>query len=727
MSMHLAEDLIHPTPSTPLPTRRQFVATAAGGLMLGFFLPGKFAAQTLSTAAATSQTRLNAFLLIGADNTITLRFGGCELGQGAMSGFAQILAEELVVNWSKVKVITAEPSSVSYITGGSSAIKNNYLPLRQAGAAARAMLLRAAAQTWAVTPSTLTVTDGVVIHSPTNRKLTYGALANLAATLTPPASPAFITDANLRVIGKALPRLDIPSKVNGSAIYGIDVRIPNMVYASIKHCPQFGGTVASMPRSNNGRGNGSGSGTVYVNLGNAVAAVVASDTHSAIEAARGANVTWNIPASAANLDSSVFDTEAANIMAHGPAVNAETVGSVGTWLSASTKTLDATYSFPYLAHACMEVLNCTVDLTATACEIWAPTQAAAWVQATASSLTGLPLGSITVHTTLLGGGLGRKIEQDYIAQAVKVAMAIKKPVKLTWSREEDFGNDMYRPMTLSYVKAGLDGKGNILSWQNRVVSPSILAQKGYIAAGEEDGQATEGATALPYSMTSRVVEYAAHPSPIPIGFWRSVGNSYNAFVVESFIDELAHAEGADPYQFRRNLLINNPRFLAVLDAAAELGNWNSPAPRGHSRGIAIAEAFGTVVAEVIEISNASATSLRLVSVALAVDCGRVINPDSVKAQMEGGILHGLSAALWGHVTFSNGTASVKNFSNYRMLRMSEVPTINVAIINSTDAPSGAGEPAVPPAGPAMANAYFKATGTRIRTLPFFPAQSRMGD
>ena len=723
MSMHLAEDRAPSTPMAVRPTRRQFVATAAGGFMLHFCLPGKFAAQSLSAAAST-QTQMNSFLLIGADNTITVRFGGCELGQGAMSGFAQILAEELVVDWSAIKVTTALPSNISYITGGSSAIKNNYLPLREAGAAARQMLLEAAAQMWKVPVGTLSVSSGVVTHKATRRSLTYGALANRAAMLTPPSSPTLIADADLRLLGTAVPRLDIPSKVNGSAIYGIDVRIPNMVYASVKHCPQFGGTVASMPHSGS---HGNGNGTVYVNLGNAIAAVVSSDTHTAIEAARSAAVTWNIPSSAANLDSSVFDTESAEVMAKGPVLNAETVGNPGTWLAASSRTLDATYSFPYLAHACMEVLNCTVNLTANSCEIWAPTQAAAWVQATAATLTGLPPSNIVVHTTLLGGGLGRKIEQDYIAQAVKVAMAVKKPVKLTWSREEDFGNDRYRPLALSYVKAGLDGKGNILSWHNRIVSPSILAQKGFISAGEEDGQATEGATGLPYAMTSRQVDYGAHPSPIPIGFWRSVGNSYNAFVVESFIDELAHLEGADPYQYRRNLLINNPRFLAVLDAAAELGEWTSPPPRGHSRGIAIAEAFGTVVAEVIEISSATATSVRLVSVSLAVDCGRVINPDSVKAQMEGGILHGLSAALWGHVTFNNGTASVSNFNKYRMLRMGEVPAINVAIIPSTNPPTGAGEPAVPPAGPALANAYFKATGTRVRTLPFFPTQSRMSD
>jgi len=370
-------------------------------------------------------------------------------------------------------------------------------------------------------------------------------------------------------------------------------------------------------------------------------------------------------------------------------LQSEAVGDTTTGMAQATQTLTATYSFPYLAHACMEVLNCTVNLTSTSCQIWAPTQVASWVQSTAQALTGLPLTSITVYTTLLGGGLGRKLELDFITQAIQVAMAINKPVKLTWPREEDFGNDMYRPMAVSRVIGGIDSSNNIAAWENRIVTPSILAQRGWISAGAEDGQATEGATGLPYAMTSRLVEFGAHPSPVPIGFWRSVGLSFNAFVVESFIDEIAHSLNLDPYAYRRTLLANNPRFLAVLDAAATLGGWSSTLPTGHARGIAIAETFGTVVAEVVEISNATTTSVKVLSVACAIDCGRVINPDSVKAQMEGGIVHGLGAALWGHVTFSNGTASVRNFDNYRLVRMADMPQVTVQILNNTNAPTGA--------------------------------------
>ena len=723
----LVKDSTQETAGGIRPSRRQFIVSAAGGFMLQFCLPG--VSRFAEALGAPAPTQLNSYIQINPDSSVTILFGGCELGQGAMSGLAQIAAEELMVQWSKVTTLTVAPGAISYITGGSSAIRDNYLPVRQAGAAVRMMLMQAAANQWHVPVSSCSASNGVVTNTLTKQTLSYGALASAAALLTPPANPTLIPDSQLRLIGQSVQRLDLAPKVNGGAMYGIDVRIPNMVYAVVKHCPSLGGTLASTPAARNG--------ITYVGLGNAVAAVGAT-TWDAMNAlgeggddgggdGGGGGIRWTIPPSAANVSSTIFATEAASIMSNGPVLQSELVGNPTVSMAKATNTLNATYTFPYLAHACMEVLNCTVSLGPTSCEIWAPTQAASWVQSTAQALTGLPLSSIVVHTTLLGGGLGRKIEQDYIAQAVQVAMAIKKPVKLTWPREEDFGNDLYRPMAVARVIGGTDHAGNIAGWENRIITPSILAQRGWIAAGAEDGQATEGATGLPYAMTSRLVEYGAHPSPVPIGFWRSVGLSFNTFVVESFIDEIAHSLNLDPYAYRRMLLANNPRFLAVLDAAATLGGWNSALPSGHARGIAIAETFGTVVAQVVEISNATATSVKVLSVACAVDCGRVINPDSVTAQMEGGIVHGLGAAQWGQVTFSNGAASVKNFNNYRLVRMADMPQVTVQILSNTNAPTGAGEPGVPPIGPALANAYFRLTGTRMRTLPFFPTQSKMGD
>ncbi|HEY0786375.1 MAG TPA: molybdopterin cofactor-binding domain-containing protein [Acidobacteriaceae bacterium] len=717
MSIEMTEEAVPVGQPTGV-TRRQFIVTGTSGFMLQFCLPG--VSRAAAALGAPAPVKMNSYIVIHANSTATIYFGGCELGQGAMSGLAQLAAEELMLDWSQVVTQTVLPDSISYITGGSSAIRTNYLPVRQAGAAVRTMLIEAAAARWKVPVAQCTASNGEVTDTVSKRILSYGNLAAAAAKLSPPSKPFLVADAKLRLIGKSMPRLDLPDKVNGRAIYGIDVRVPNMLYAAVKHCPSLGGTLASTP------GNPGGGVVAVVPLGNAVA-MVAGTTWDAMSAFDEMEISWNIPASSKAIDSTVFSTEATTIMAQGPVVPAEVIGNAASAMAGAAKVHDATYSFPYLAHACMEVLNCTVSITAAGCEIWAPTQAAAWVQGTAAALTGLPLSKITVHTTLMGGGLGRKIEQDYIAQAVKVAMAVKAPVKLMWPREEDFGKDMYRPMVLSHVKAGLDAYHRVVAWENRIVSPSIQAQRGWISAGSEDGQSTEGATSLPYAMATRLVQYGAHPSPVPIGFWRSVGHSYNAFVVETFIDELAMIAGVDPYTYRRGLLINNERYLAVLDAAATLGDYTSPVPSGHARGIAIAEAFGTVVAEVVEIANATSTSVDVLTVACAVDCGRVINPDSVTAQMQGGIVHGLSAALWGHITFANGVASVSNFDNYRLVRMPEMPAVSVHLLPSTNPPTGAGEPGVPPLAPALANAYFKLTGQRVRSLPFFPTQSTMGD
>ncbi len=385
-----------------------------------------------------------------------------------------------------------------------------------------------------------------------------------------------------------------------------------------------------------------------------------------------------------------------------------------------------TYSLPYLARACMEVLNCAASVTATACEIWAPTQAPASVLDTAMSLTKLPASSITVHPTLMGGGLGRKFEQDYITQAIRASMAQGKPVKRTWMREEDFTHDQCRPMALSRVRVGLDAAGNITAWHNRQVSPSILAQRGVPLGATGNSQATEGMTALAYRFGSRLIEYAPHTATVPVGFWRSVGHSINAFAVESAIDEAAFATNTDPLTLRQRLLTGDARSLAVLNAAAALGGWGMALPAGHARGIAFTAAFGSITAEVAEISQPVAGSIKVHKVACAIDCGAAINPNSIEAQMQGGIFHGLSAALWGQITFKAGRASVRNFNNYRVLLMSEAPVISVQILQSGAAMGGAGEPGVPPIAPAVANAYARLTGQRVRSLPFFPGATMGG-
>lgn len=698
--------------------RRQFLA-ATGGLLLAFTLNDSGRA---ALAGGTPPTTINGWIRIGTDESITVLIGSAEMGQGAYSGLAQIAAEELMVDWSRVSAAPVDAGR-AWITGGSTSVRDHFQPMRIAGATAREMLIAAAAQTWGVPTTHCRAVKGTVVNTATNAVLTYGKLAPLAAKMPVPSNPPLVPSNAFQLIGKPVPRVDLPSKTDGSAIYGIDVTLPNMLFAVIQHCPVLGGTVNGKPQVPQGA-------VAVVPLGNAVA-VVANNTWQALQAADQLQVDWNIPSNAQSIDSALFLTQAQQLMVSGTPVTAEQQGDVASALRKAAHRVDATYTLPYLAHACMEVLNCTVHLTTTSCEIWAPTQASSWVLGTAVALTGLKPAQIQVHPTLLGGGLGRKIEQDYIAQAIGVAKAVGKPVKLMWSREEDMANDQYRPMALVNIKVGLDAAGNITGWWNRIVSPSILGQRGWIPPTANDGQATEGATSLPYGFGSRWIEYVRHPSPVPVGFWRSVGNSINCFAVESALDEAALATGVDPLVLRQRLLAKSqdplaPRSLAVLNAAAALGGWSAPLAAGHARGLALTSSFGSIVAEVAEISQPVAGSITVHKVACVIDCGTAINPDSVEAQMQSGIFHGLSAALWGQVTFTGGQASARNFSNYRVLIMKEAPLISTQIIQSGAPLGGVGEPGVPPIAPAIVNAYARLTGKRVRTLPLFPGAGMGG-
>ena len=730
--MALQNEAINTTEKKSQLGRREFLVSSAGGLSLGFFLPGFSRLNEIEAEppSAVDGTQVNAWIKIGADETITVTVGAAEMGQGSMSSLPQIVAEELMVDYANVRALQA-PASQAYVTAGSGTVRNQYLPLRRAGAAARELLIQAAINLNGGVRTDYSVTNGVVTNTKTNISVSYGQLAPVAALLPVPAIsatwPPLVPDNEFKLIGKALPRLDIPSKTNGSAVFGLDVRVPGMVYAVIKHCPSFGGTLAKLPAKPSGAiavvatsviaASARGS-EVAGNL-NAVA-VVANNTWDAWQMAKQLRVSWNIPATSAGIDSSAFQAQAQTLMQNGAPYIAEKVGDAATAMTGSTRMIDVTYSLPYVAHACMEVLNCTVNLTPTSCEVWAPTQGAGIVVNTVIAVTGLAASQITVHTTYLGGGLGRKIEQDYVAQAVQIAKAVGKPVKLMWPREEDFTRDQYRPMALIRGQAGLDNSGNIVSWSYRNVSPSILSQRGRVLPPTGDSQATEAATLLPYNFGARLTEYVVHPSPVPIGFWRSVGASLNTFAVESMIDELAKFTGEDPYLFRRNRL-TDPRWIAVLDAAAQLGGWATPVPSGRARGIAISKAFNSIVAEVFEISQTTG-GIKIHKVACAIDCGRPVNPDSIKAQMQGGIVHGINATLWGQQTFNAGAAVSKNFNRNRMMRLNEMPVISVAIMPpNPDVPiGGIGEPAVPTVAPALANAYAKLTGQRIRTLPFFP-------
>jgi isoquinoline 1-oxidoreductase beta subunit len=747
-------------------SRRGFLSFAVNGLALAFVMP--IVGRIGNLEAATTPTDLaNAYIHIGTDGTITLAFGGAEMGQGSMSGLPQILAEELMVDWEQILVQQwlFDPL-VSYLTGGSSAVSGRFTTLLKAGAAARELLIAAAMlKTGDPTRSRYRAESAQVFYSGgpspsaswVYADLAVGAASAAAKSLLPAGDPPLLADPlNYRLIGQPVQRVDIPAKVDGSAKYGIDVWFPDMKFAAIKHCPIIGGKLlaANIPpkpaaalalvpcTASDTRGK------VVAGTTNAVA-VVATNSWLAFKLANSLSVKWTLPTATSDVDSNGILSLANSLMATGSAILAEPAPpatspptppyaagpyetSVGLDLG-TTPTVVAKYTLPYLAHATMEVPNCTVKITfsgstPTFCEIWAPTQAAGWVVNSATTLTKLPSSAIVVHTTFLGGGLGRKIEQDYIWQAIQVALAVKAPVKVTWRREEDLQHDQYRPFALANVAATLSG-GKIKAWSYRTVSQSILGQRGWLGPGFVDSQAVEGAVHLAYDLGNHLVEWVPLTAGIPVGFWRSVGSSINAFAVESTMDELAKAAGKDPFKFRYDHLTSSAaqRMYSVLGAADLMSSsWRKALPAGRAWGVAIAESFGTVVCEVVEISQPAAGSLRVHRVDCVVDCGTVINPDSVEAQMQGGILHALNATLWGESTFTAGKANQSNFNRYRVMRLSEMPVVKVQILDSTRPPSGVGEPAVPPLAPALANAYARLTGNRVYKLPFFPGATMGG-
>lgn len=727
--------------------RRAFIG-AGTGLVLGLSLSARDA------EAATSA--VNSWLQIGSDDSIILTIGASDMGQGAASGLAQILCEDLMVDPARVRLQQGMPSLVSPApvgasinTVGSGVTRNNYWRMRDAGAAAREMLVAAAMQRLGDgSRANFSVRNGVVTHAPTGSTLSYGQLAADAARLPVPTGAALVPDAQLSCIGKSLPRQDIPFKVDGSAVYGLDVRVPGMVYAVIRHCPTLGGTLAATPAKPSGAlalvptqvVAGTARGLEAVGHVNAFA-VVGTNTWDAWQAARRVSPKWNLPANVASLNSAQFLADAQALMDSATPYQPGAANPPGTLYTVERSTADATtalagaatrlearYSLPYVAHACMEVLNCTVDYVAgQRCEIWAPTQSAKSALQLAMTLTGLGADRITLHTTYLGGGLGRKAELDFISQAIQVAMALQKPVKLMWPREEDFTHDQYRPMALVRVRAGLDANRQIAAWTYRNVSPSILGQRGVVLGPTGDSQGYEASQALPYRFGARLTEWVSHTSPIPVGFWRSVGASINTFAVESMIDELALAAGQDPLQFRRAQL-SDPRWIAVLEAAANAAGWGNASPKGTARGIAIGTAFNSIVAQVVEVASSGGSSPgpRVTRVWLAIDCYRPVNPASIEAQMIGGIVHGLNAALYGRQTFVNGAAQSRNFNSSRMMRLREMPQVSVTIMpaptvsDRSQALGGVGELGVPTLAPALANAWARLTGQRVRSLPFFP-------
>jgi isoquinoline 1-oxidoreductase beta subunit len=716
-------------------TRRTWLKTSAaagGGLVIGVYLPG---ASRIAEAAA-GPTQLNAFVKIGTDGKVTFVTGTSEMGQGSHNALAMMIAEELEVDFKNMHIeqggvdpAFGNPRWAGFkarggfqYTTGSSAVRNVGVRVRYAGAAARFMLISAGAERMQVLRSECVADNGFVVHKPSGRKVSYGAIANDAAKMTAPDEPVLKQPSEFKIIGKRTPRHDTPPKVSGKAVFGIDVKVPNMLTATVVHCPVFGGKVASFDASRTKAVTGVRQ-VVQISSG---IAVVADHFWAAKKGADALKITWD-EGPYANLSSADI-RRTFTALAKQPGKVRRNDGDANKALEQAPRKIEAVYEVPFLDPACMEPMNATAHWKGDSVEVWAPTQAQSNNQQGIMDLTGLPREKITLHTTYLGGGFGRRAYNDFVLEAVETSKAVGKPVKVIWTRAEDMQHSMYRPSTYNVLTAALAPDGMPLAWKHHIVGPSILSYLPSINHLLRDGMdATSVAGAadvFPYAIPNVFVDYVLHNPGVPVGFWRSVGNSQNGYIMESFIDELAHAAGKDPYQYRRQLLAKHPRFISVLDLAADKAGWGKPAPAGVHRGIATAYSYGSHVAQVAEVSVAKDGKVKVHRVVCAVDPGWVVNPDTFTAQMEGGILYGLSGALFGEITIKNGRVEQSNFHDYPLPRITDMPKIEVYFLKGEGEQGGAGEPGVPAAAPAVVNAIFAATGKRIRKLPIKPEMLR---
>jgi isoquinoline 1-oxidoreductase beta subunit len=712
-------------------------AAAGGGLLLSISLP---APGTNAEAVNLNTFAPNAFVRIARDGQVTLIMHKVEMGQGTYTSMPMLLAEELEVDLSQVRLEHAPPSDELYAeplfgvqqTGGSTSVRGNWEPLRRAGAAARSLLVAAAAQTWKVDANTCHAARGEVIHGPTGRRLSYGALVDKAATLPLPRNIPLKDPKDFKLIGTPAKRLDAPDKVNGSAQFGIDVKVPGMKIATVAACPVFGGKLADVDDSKAKAIKGV---LQVVRLNDAVA-VVADHMWAAKQGLAALDIRWDDGPNAKLSTADIVQQLAVASQRSGVVARRE--GDPAGSMERAAQKVEAVYEVPFLAHATLEPMNCTVHVRPDGCDIWVGTQVPTFAQAAAAKLTGLPPERVRVHNHFLGGGFGRRLEVDFIVQAVEIAKRVATPVKVVWTREEDIQHDMYRPYYYDRIAAGLDDHGKPIAWTHRVTGSSIMARVTselfpktltvMRAAGLHqlvamvrglDTDAVEGAAEPPYAIPNIRVEYGRQEPPgIPTAFWRGVGTTHTIFVVESFIDELAAAAKQDPFEYRRGLLDKSPRAKAVLELAAERAGWGRPLPPRSGRGISLLHAFGeTYIAQVAEVSVSNERDVRVQHVVCAIDCGTIVNPDTVKAQMESGIIFGITAALFGEITIKNGRVEQSNFDDYRVLRINEVPVIDVHLVKSAEAPGGVGEPGTSAVMPAVTNAIFAATGKRIRKLP----------
>jgi len=703
-------------------SRRSFLKTGmagAAGLVIGFYLPGKseLLAEPIATMPPAS---LNAWMLISTDNTVTIMIDKSEMGQGILTALCMIAAEELDCDWKSIRTEFA-PAAKQYFnpafgmqgTGGSSSVRSSWDPMRKAGAAARDMLLQAAADQWKVDKSSCRAENGVIYHDASKRKLTYGNVALAASKLPVPQDVPPKDPKNYRILGKPMKRLDTPDKVNGAAQFGLDARRPAMLYAVVARCPVFGGKVASFDATKAKAVPGVRT-AIQISSG---VAVIADNTWAAMQGRRALEVKWDEGANATASSESISKLFADQMDKTGAEARKE--GDAATALAGAAQKIEAVYEVPYLAHATMEPMNCTADVGADRVEVWAPTQFQTMAQNMAAKFGGVKPEQAFVHTTYLGGGFGRKAGVDFVIEAVETSKALGRPVKVTWSREDDMQHDFYRPASYAKLAAGLGADGWPVAWTTRVACPSIMeAWFPGSTKNNLDPTSVEGVGNLPYSIPNIQVDYVRTEPGIPVGFWRSVGNSQNGFFSECFMDELATAGKKDPYEFRKRLLDKAPRHLGVLELAAQKAGWDKPLPAGRYRGIAVLFAFESYAAQVVEISvNRGAKTVKVHRVVCAVDMGRVVNPLTVAMQSESAIVYGLSSALYGSINIAGGRVTQTNFNNYPVMRIDAMPAVETYIVPSEEKPTGAGELAVPPVVPALCNAIFAATGKRIRRLP----------
>ncbi|HTD68616.1 MAG TPA: xanthine dehydrogenase family protein molybdopterin-binding subunit [Candidatus Limnocylindria bacterium] len=704
-------------------SRRDFLkagAFAGGGFVLGVYLPGL--ARAAEAAPANAPLVLNAFVRIGQDDIVTVIVNHSELGQGPYTSVPMMVAEELDADWSKVRY---EPAPVApeynhsvygiQMTGGSTSTWTEWERVRKAGAAARHMLVATAADGWKVEPANCRTENGSVI-SPTGQRASYGSLVEKASKLDPPQNVPLKDPKDFKIVGKPTKRLDTPDKTNGKAIFGLDVNVPGMLVAVVARAPVFGGKLKSF-NADKAKAVPGVRHVVEIERG---VAVVADGFWPAKLGREALEISWDEGA-LATLDSNK-QREGYAELARKPGAVAKKEGDAANALGGAAKKFESVYDLPYLAHATMEPLNCVADVRADSAEVWTGTQFQTPDRDAIVKDTGLKPEQVKLHTMLCGGGFGRRAVPDshFVVEAVQISKAIKTPVKVIWTREDDTRGGFYRPRAYHSVSAGLDADGKPVAWQQRIVCQSFMVgtpfESKMIKEGVDD-TAVEGAKDIPYDIPNLLVDWQMAPGGVPCLWWRSVGHSHTAFVVETFIDELAHAAGKDAFEFRRDLLGKHPRHKRVLEFVAEKAGWGKPLAEGRGRGIAMHESFGSFVAHVVEASVSKEGKVKVHRVVAAVDCGPVVNPDTIHAQLEGGAVFALTAALYGEITFEKGRVKQRNFHDYPMLRMNEMPEVEAHIVPSTEKMGGVGEPGVPPVAPALANAIFAATGKRIRRLP----------